>query len=85
MMIHGAPPMAEKDDDNAVRTGAAPQDVFMPVETAPPPIYHCPDPGEQTSERRRQHIRDFADQDQEHGQLIHDYGDQNTNQNGHAE
>ena len=40
MMIHGARPMAEKESDSAVRTGAEPLGRRMPVETAPPPMYH---------------------------------------------
>ena len=43
-MIQGARPMAEKLSDRAVRAGALPLGRRMPVDTAPPPIYHCPSP-----------------------------------------
>ena len=36
--------MAENASESAVLAGAAPQEVLIPVETAPPPMYHCPIP-----------------------------------------
>ena len=44
MMIHGALPIAVKAVERVVFFGAAPQEVFIPVDTAPPPMYHCPRP-----------------------------------------
>ena len=37
-------PDIKKELESVVLAGAAPQDVFMPVDTAPPPMYHCPSP-----------------------------------------
>ena len=44
MISHGSLPMALKEGSSLMRAGCAPAGVRMPVETAPPPIYHCPRP-----------------------------------------
>ena len=44
MISQGSRPMALKESSSLVRTGEAPLGRRMPVETAPPPMYHWPRP-----------------------------------------
>ena len=82
IMIHGARPMAENDSESAVRAGAAPQEVFMPVETAPSAYIPLSDSlMDKHQGAGGKHIRNLAHKNQEHGQLVHNQSSQNTDKN----
>ena len=44
MISQGSLPMARKSSPSLIRFGSAPAGVRMPVDTAPPPMYHWPRP-----------------------------------------